>query len=70
MSDSTVDALRARIAELEQMVVWAVSHSVYSDPIRREVIYEGLHTGRSVAHDGTPAGILAAVKEAMGDGVS
>lgn len=71
-------AAQSRIDDLERMVVWAVRHGAnagYDGDSHPAVWYE-VDSSRmtrwgipvtSVEYDGTPAGILAAVKEAMGD---
>lgn len=71
--------LEARIAELERMVVWAVRHGAsegYDGSSWPCIWYSAVERHRdvlcsreqSIGHDGTPAGILAALKEVMGDG--
>jgi len=62
-----VQGLRARIAELEAMVVWAVQHGAELEGDRVwwfRLLSE--HSGPvDIDCDGTPASILAAVQQAM-----
>lgn len=66
------ERLAARIAELERMVVWLADKvdcvTLPSTGGRKTVRFESFALGvKVIPTDGTPAGILAAVKEAMGD---
>jgi hypothetical protein len=64
----TLETERARIAELERAVVWAVNHRAMQSAIGSAGLLEWSNDyGQFVkCCDGTTAGILAAVLEAMG----
>lgn len=66
------EKLAARIAELERMVVWAVRHdaSTETNSVGECWLEWGSYPRLRRSCVLTEAGILAAVKEAMGDGVS
>lgn len=66
------ERLVARIAELERIVVWLAEQvdcvTLPSTGGRKTVRFEGFSLGvKVISIDGTPAGLIAAVKEEMGD---
>ncbi len=66
------ERLTARIAELERIVVWLAEQvdcvTLPSTGGRKTVRFEGFSLGvKVISIDGTPAGLIAAVKEEMGD---